>query len=177
MLLNCVNGVKQVFLHATTSKKQTMQLKMRNIEWWMRRRNLPLGFRQRVRNYERQKWAAMRGVDECQMTKNLPEGLRRDIKYHLCLDLVRQVCPISILHSKKAEKRCFQKTMNPLSFSYHTFCFLPFVSNSLLLSGQKDLHWAVSNPTIEIDPIKLLKRQTLGASIELPPLSPHPAHL
>ncbi|KAJ1408491.1 RmlC-like jelly roll fold [Sesbania bispinosa] len=49
------------------------------------------GFRQRVRNYERQRWAAMRGVDECEMTRNLPEGLRRDIKYHLCLDLVRQV--------------------------------------------------------------------------------------
>lgn len=81
----------QVFLHATTSKKQAMQLKMRNIEWWMRKRHLPQGFRQRVRNYERQRWAAMRGVDECEMIRNLPEGLRRDIKYHLCLDLVRQV--------------------------------------------------------------------------------------
>ncbi|KAE9458152.1 hypothetical protein C3L33_09942, partial [Rhododendron williamsianum] len=79
------------FLHATTSKKQAMQLKMRNIEWWMRRRHLPTAFKQRVRNYERQRWAAMRGVDECEMIRNLPEGLRRDIKYHLCLDLVRQV--------------------------------------------------------------------------------------
>ncbi|KAJ6950291.1 hypothetical protein NC651_004074 [Populus alba x Populus x berolinensis] len=81
----------KVFLHATTSKKQAMQLKMRNIEWWMRKRHLPTGFRQRVRHYERQRWAAMRGVDECEMIRNLPEGLRRDIKYHLCLDLVRQV--------------------------------------------------------------------------------------
>ncbi|KAI3427529.1 Cyclic nucleotide-binding domain-containing protein [Psidium guajava] len=39
----------------------------------------------------RMHWAAMRGVDECQMIQNLPEGLRRDIKYHLCSDLVRQV--------------------------------------------------------------------------------------
>jgi hypothetical protein len=30
-------------------------------------------------------------VDECQIVRDLPEGLRRDIKYHLCLDLVRQV--------------------------------------------------------------------------------------
>lgn len=87
----------QVFLHATTSKKQAMQLKMRNIEWWMRKRQLPMGFRQRVRNYERQRWAAMRGVDECEMIRNLPEGLRRDIKYHLCLDLVRQVYTSSSL--------------------------------------------------------------------------------
>lgn len=91
LLVTMLIGNIKVFLHATTSKKQAMQLKMRNIEWWMRKRHLPAGFRQRVRNYERQRWAAMRGVDECEMIRNLPEGLRRDIKYHLCLDLVRQV--------------------------------------------------------------------------------------
>ncbi|KAJ1395512.1 RmlC-like jelly roll fold [Sesbania bispinosa] len=91
LLVTMLIGNIKVFLHATTSKKQAMQLKMRNIDWWMRKRRLPQGFRQRVRNYERQRWAAMRGVDECEMTRNLPEGLRRDIKYHLCLDLVRQV--------------------------------------------------------------------------------------
>ncbi|KAL5548025.1 hypothetical protein UlMin_003256 [Ulmus minor] len=91
LLVTMLIGNIKVFLHATTSKKQAMQLKMRNIEWWMKKRHLPVGFRQRVRNYERQRWAAMRGVDECQMIRNLPEGLRRDIKYHLCLDLVRQV--------------------------------------------------------------------------------------
>ncbi|XP_057797932.1 cyclic nucleotide-gated ion channel 4-like [Salvia miltiorrhiza] len=91
LLVTMLIGNIKVFLHATTSKKQAMQLKMRNIEWWMRKRRLPQAFRQRVRNYERQRWAAMRGVDECEMTRNLPEGLRRDIKYHLCLDLVRQV--------------------------------------------------------------------------------------
>ncbi|KAL8195552.1 hypothetical protein R6Q57_025955 [Mikania cordata] len=55
---------------------------MKNIEWWMRRRHLPQEFKQRVRNYE--------CVDECEMIRNLPEGLRIDIKYHLCLELVRQ---------------------------------------------------------------------------------------
>ncbi|XP_023641170.1 cyclic nucleotide-gated ion channel 4 [Capsella rubella] len=91
LLVTMLIGNIKVFLHATTSKKQAMHLKMRNVEWWMKKRHLPLGFRQRVRNYERQRWAAMRGVDECEMVQNLPEGLRRDIKYHLCLDLVRQV--------------------------------------------------------------------------------------
>ncbi|KAF5478752.1 hypothetical protein F2P56_005286 [Juglans regia] len=91
LLVTMLIGNIKVFLHATTSKKQAMQLKMRNLEWWMKKRRLPPGFRQRVRNYERQRWAAMRGVDECEMISNLPEGLRRDIKYHLCLDLVRQV--------------------------------------------------------------------------------------
>ncbi|XP_068644996.1 cyclic nucleotide-gated ion channel 4-like [Aristolochia californica] len=91
LLVTMLIGNIKVYLHATTSKKQAMQLKMRNMEWWMRRRHLPQGFKQRVRQYERQRWAAMRGVDECEMIQNLPEGLRRDIKYHLCLDLVRQV--------------------------------------------------------------------------------------
>uniref|UniRef100_A0A7N0UXA6 Cyclic nucleotide-binding domain-containing protein n=1 Tax=Kalanchoe fedtschenkoi TaxID=63787 RepID=A0A7N0UXA6_KALFE len=91
LLVTMLIGNIKVFLQATTSKKQAMQQKMRNIEWWMKKRRLPMAFRQRVRNYERQRWAAMRGVDETQMISNLPEGLRRDIKYHLCLDLVRQV--------------------------------------------------------------------------------------
>ncbi|KAK7257241.1 hypothetical protein RIF29_31074 [Crotalaria pallida] len=91
ILVTMLIGNIKVFLNATTSKKQAMHLRMRNIEWWMRKRRLPQGYKQRVRNYERQRWAAMRGVDEYEMTRNLPEGLRRDIKYHLCLDLVRQV--------------------------------------------------------------------------------------
>ncbi|GLJ33050.1 hypothetical protein SUGI_0665180 [Cryptomeria japonica] len=91
LLVTMLIGNIKVFLHAATSRKQSMQLRMRNTEWWMRRRQLPQRLRQRVRHYERQKWAAMRGVDESAMIHNLPEGLRRDIKYHLCLDLVRQV--------------------------------------------------------------------------------------
>ncbi len=57
----------------------------------MRRRQLPAALRQRVRKHERQKWAATRGVDEEASVRDLPVGLRRDIKRHLCLDLVRQV--------------------------------------------------------------------------------------
>ncbi|KAH9626800.1 hypothetical protein KSS87_001959 [Heliosperma pusillum] len=91
LLVTMLIGNIKVFLHATTSKKQAMQLRMRNIEWWMSKRKLPVNLKQRVRNYEWQRWAAMRGVDECEMIRNLPEGLRRDIKYHLCLDLVKQV--------------------------------------------------------------------------------------
>ncbi|KAI3702902.1 hypothetical protein L6452_28655 [Arctium lappa] len=106
LLVTMLIGNIKVFLHATTSKKQAMQLKMRNIEWWMRRRHLPQGFRQRVRNYERQRWAAMRGVDEFEMIRNLPECLRRDIKYHLCLDLVRQVPLFQHMDSLVLENIC-----------------------------------------------------------------------
>ena len=87
----CLCGWRQVFLNATTSKKQAMHTRLRGVELWMKRKNLPRSFRQRVRQYERQRWAATRGDDECRIVRDLPEGLRRDIKYHLCLDLVRQV--------------------------------------------------------------------------------------
>ncbi|MQM03504.1 hypothetical protein Taro_036280 [Colocasia esculenta] len=106
VLVTMLIGNIKVFLHATSSKKQMMNLKMRNVEWWMKRRNLPQGFRQRVRHYERQRWAAMRGVDECQMIRNLPEGLRRDIKYYLCLDLVRQVPLFQHMDSVVLENIC-----------------------------------------------------------------------
>ncbi|RCV17052.1 hypothetical protein SEVIR_3G192800v4 [Setaria viridis] len=91
ILVTMLIGNIKVFLNATTSKKQAMHTRLRAVEWWMRRKGLPRGFRHRVRQFERQRWAATRGVDECQIVRDLPEGLRRDIKYHLCLDLVRQV--------------------------------------------------------------------------------------
>ncbi|CAL9120346.1 unnamed protein product [Musa textilis] len=91
LLVTTLIGNIEVFLHATTSKKQALQSRTRSLDRWMRRRNLPFEIRKRVRQYERQRWAAMRGVDEFEITRRLPEGMRRDIKYHLCLDLVRQV--------------------------------------------------------------------------------------
>ncbi|MCI96916.1 cyclic nucleotide-gated ion channel 2-like, partial [Trifolium medium] len=39
--------------------------------------------RQRVRHFERQRWAAMGGEDETELIKDLPEGLRRDIEHYL----------------------------------------------------------------------------------------------
>ncbi|OEL37008.1 Cyclic nucleotide-gated ion channel 4 [Dichanthelium oligosanthes] len=91
VLVTMLIGNIKVFLNATTSKKQAMHTRLRAVEWWMKRKNLPQSFRHRVRQFERQRWAATRGVDECQIVRDLPEGLRRDIKYHLCLGLVRQV--------------------------------------------------------------------------------------
>ncbi|KAF8766131.1 hypothetical protein HU200_007628 [Digitaria exilis] len=96
ILVTMLIGNIKVFLNATTSKKQAMHTRLRGVELWMKRKNLPRSFRHRVRQYERQRWAATRGVDECRIIRDLPEGLRRDIKYHLCLDLVRQVRPRAV---------------------------------------------------------------------------------
>lgn len=91
LLFALLIGNIQVFLHSITAKKEAMKQRLKDLEYWMRRRQLPSRLRHRVRRYERHHWAATRGVDEADMVCGLPEGLRRDIKQHLSLDLVRQV--------------------------------------------------------------------------------------
>ncbi|KAG8098233.1 hypothetical protein GUJ93_ZPchr0013g34357 [Zizania palustris] len=91
MLFTLLIGNIQVFLHAVLARKRKMQLRFRDMEWWMRRRQLPSRLRQRVRHYERERWAAITGDEEMEMIKDLPEGLRRDIKRFLCLEMVKQV--------------------------------------------------------------------------------------
>ncbi|CAB4274858.1 unnamed protein product [Prunus armeniaca] len=91
LLFTLLIGNIQVFLHAVMAKKRKMQLRCRDMEWWMRRRQLPSGLRRRVRHYERHRWVTMGGEDEMDLIKDLPEGLRREIKRHLCLDLIKKV--------------------------------------------------------------------------------------
>jgi cyclic nucleotide gated channel, plant len=57
----------------------------------MGHRQLPHELRERVRRFVHYKWLATRGVDEESILSALPTDLRRDIKRHLCLDLVRRV--------------------------------------------------------------------------------------
>ncbi|XP_008777824.2 cyclic nucleotide-gated ion channel 2-like [Phoenix dactylifera] len=91
MLFTLLIGNIQVFLHAVMARKRKMQLRFRDMEWWMKRRQLPSRLRQRVHEYERQRWLAMRGEDEMDMVKDLPEGLRKEIKRYFCLDLIKKV--------------------------------------------------------------------------------------
>lgn len=82
----------KVFLSSINTRKEAMQVRNRDLDWWMKRRHLPRNIRQRVLHFEREKWAALRGVDEEVIIQDLPECLRREIKRHLCLDLLRKVC-------------------------------------------------------------------------------------
>ncbi|KAL9227004.1 hypothetical protein vseg_002753 [Gypsophila vaccaria] len=91
MLFTLLIGNIQVFLHTVMAKKRTMQLRCQDMEWWMRRRQLPSRLRQRVRHYESHNWFATGGVAEVELIKDLPQGLRRDIKRFLCLELIKKV--------------------------------------------------------------------------------------
>ena len=63
----------------------------------MHHRVLPQELRERVRRYDQYKWLETRGVDEESIVGSLPKDLRRDIKRHLCLNLVKRVSTLKII--------------------------------------------------------------------------------
>ena len=68
-----------------------MRVKRHDIELWMSHRMLPEFLKERIRRNEQYKWQENRGVDEETLIRNLPRYLRRDLKRHFCLDLVKRV--------------------------------------------------------------------------------------
>lgn len=81
----------------------------------MKRRQLPSRLRHRVRHYERQNWVLMGGEDEMELIKEFPEGLRRDIKRFLCIDLIRMVPLFHNLEDLILDNICDR--VKPLVFS------------------------------------------------------------
>ncbi|KAK9672389.1 hypothetical protein RND81_12G097600 [Saponaria officinalis] len=57
----------------------------------MTHRFLPDHLREMLRRYGQYKWQETRGVDEEFVIHDLPKDLRRDIKRHLCLALIKKV--------------------------------------------------------------------------------------
>ncbi|KAI3520874.1 hypothetical protein L1887_10327 [Cichorium endivia] len=90
LLFTTLVGNIQLFLYALVGRTTRAQIKLRDMEWWMKRRQLPSALRKRVRHFENQRWSVMGGQDDMEMVKDLPEGLRRDIKRYLCLDLIKK---------------------------------------------------------------------------------------
>ncbi|GAB4826260.1 Cyclic nucleotide-gated ion channel 1 [Ancistrocladus abbreviatus] len=84
-------GNMQTYLQSTTTRLEEMRVKKRDAEQWMSHRLLPDNLRERIRRYEQYKWQETRGVEEENLIRNLPKDLRRDIKRHLCLDLLMRV--------------------------------------------------------------------------------------
>ncbi|KAL5759084.1 hypothetical protein ACOSP7_021695 [Xanthoceras sorbifolium] len=84
-------GNMQTYLQSLGVRLEEMRIKRRDSEQWMHHRWLPQELRERVRRYDQYKWMETRGVDEESLVQSLPKDLRRDIKRHLCLNLVRRV--------------------------------------------------------------------------------------
>ncbi|CAN4082472.1 unnamed protein product [Withania somnifera] len=84
-------GNMQTYMNSMSVKIEEWRVKKRDIEEWMRHRQLPENLQERVRRFDQCKWLATRGVDEDQILQTLPLDLRRQIQRHLCLSLVRRV--------------------------------------------------------------------------------------
>ncbi|XP_010261582.1 PREDICTED: cyclic nucleotide-gated ion channel 1 [Nelumbo nucifera] len=91
VLFSLLIGNMQTYLQSITVRLEEMRVKRRDGEQWMSHRLLPDGLRERIRRYDHYKWQETRGVDEDNLLRNLPKDLRRDIKRHLCLDLLKRV--------------------------------------------------------------------------------------
>ncbi|XP_071685592.1 putative cyclic nucleotide-gated ion channel 8 [Rutidosis leptorrhynchoides] len=84
-------GNMQTYLQSLSVRLEEMRIKRRDSEQWMHHRLLPQELKERVRRYDQYKWLETRGVDEESLVQSLPKDLRRDIKRHLCLNLVKRV--------------------------------------------------------------------------------------
>ncbi|PKA55914.1 Cyclic nucleotide-gated ion channel 1 [Apostasia shenzhenica] len=91
VLFSLLIGNMQTYLQSCTVRVEEMRVKRRDSEQWMSHRLLPENLRERIRRHEQYRWQETRGVDEENLIRNLPKDLRRDIKRHLCLALVKRV--------------------------------------------------------------------------------------
>ncbi|KAL8471401.1 hypothetical protein ACS0TY_028887 [Phlomoides rotata] len=84
-------GNMQTYLSSMTVRLEEWRIKRRDTEEWMRHRQLPPDLVERVRRFEQYQWLTTRGVNEEYILNSLPQDLRREIRRHLCLNLVRRV--------------------------------------------------------------------------------------
>ncbi|MBA0873455.1 hypothetical protein Goshw_002416 [Gossypium schwendimanii] len=112
-------GNMQTYLQSLTIRLEEMRIKRRDSEQWMHHRMLPQDLRERVRRYDQYKWLETRGVDEESLVQSLPKDLRRDIKRHLCLALVRRVPLFESMDERLLDAIC--ERLKPCLFTESTY--------------------------------------------------------
>ncbi|XP_020533525.1 putative cyclic nucleotide-gated ion channel 7 isoform X2 [Jatropha curcas] len=112
-------GNMQTYLQSITIRLEEMRIKRRDSEQWMHHRLLPQDLRERVRRYDQYKWLETRGVDEESIVQSLPKDLRRDIKRHLCLNLVRRVPLFANMDERLLDAIC--ERLKPSLYTEHTY--------------------------------------------------------
>ncbi|XP_009795112.1 putative cyclic nucleotide-gated ion channel 5 [Nicotiana tabacum] len=112
-------GNMQTYLQSLTIRLEEMRVKRRDSEQWMHHRLLPQDLRERVRGYDQYKWQETRGVDEENIVQNLPKDLRRDIKRHLCLALVKRVPLFANMEERLLDAIC--ERLKPCLYIENTY--------------------------------------------------------
>ncbi|XP_042402962.1 probable cyclic nucleotide-gated ion channel 5 [Zingiber officinale] len=109
----------QTYLQSMTIRLEEMRVKRRDSEQWMHHRMLPPELRECVRRYDQYKWLETRGVDEEGLVQSLPKDLRRDIKRHLCMTLVRRVPLFENLDERLLDAVC--ERLKPSLYTENTY--------------------------------------------------------
>lgn len=99
-------GNMQAYLQSTTVRVEEWRVKRTDTEQWMHHRQLPHELRERVRKHDLYEWVTTRGVNEEDILSGLPPDLRRDIKRHLCIELVRQVPLFALMDEHTIDAIC-----------------------------------------------------------------------
>ncbi|CAL5328228.1 unnamed protein product [Camellia sinensis] len=107
------------YLQSLTIRLEEMRVKRRDSEQWMHHRLLPQDLRERVRRYDQYKWLETRGVDEENLVQSLPKDLRRDIKRHLCLALVKRVPLFENMDERLLDAIC--ERLKPCLYTENTY--------------------------------------------------------
>lgn len=119
VLFGLLIGNMQTYLQSLTIRLEEMRVKRRDSEQWMHHRMLPQELRERVRRYDQYKWLETRGVDEESLVQSLPKDLRRDIKRHLCVALVRRVPLFANMDERLLDAIC--ERLKPSLYTERTF--------------------------------------------------------
>lgn len=106
VLFSLLIGNMQTYLQSTTVRIEEMRVKRQDAEQWMSHRLLPENLRERIRCHEQYRWQETRGVDEEHLLQNLPKDLRRDIKRHLCLALLKRVPMFELMDDQLMDALC-----------------------------------------------------------------------
>ncbi|KAI3814678.1 hypothetical protein L1987_14322 [Smallanthus sonchifolius] len=112
-------GNMQAYLQSLTIRLEEMRVKRRDSEQWMHHRLLPQDLRERVKRYEQYRWLETRGVDEENLVQSLPKDLRRDIKRHLCLSLVKRVPLFENMDERLLDAIC--ERLKPCLYTDHSY--------------------------------------------------------
>ncbi|KAF8393809.1 hypothetical protein HHK36_020007 [Tetracentron sinense] len=106
VLFSFLIGIMQTYLQSTAVRLEEMRVKGQDLEQWMSHRLLPRSLREQIRWYQQYKWQKTRGFDEENLLRNLPKDLRRDIKRHLCMALLRRVPMFETMNGQLLDAMC-----------------------------------------------------------------------
>ncbi|KAL5572094.1 hypothetical protein UlMin_021691 [Ulmus minor] len=122
VLFSLLIGNMQKYLQSITVRIEEWRVKseeIRRYEKWMSHRMIPENLRKRIRRYEQYRWQETGGVEEETLIRNLPKDLRRDIKRHLCLALLRRVPMFEKMDEQLFDAMCDR--LKPVLYTQKSF--------------------------------------------------------